>query len=134
MSFIRYDTGDLGFVLDKSCPCGRGYRLLKEITGRQQEFLISPEGKQIHGEFFSHIFWQIEGVKEFQVIQERMDKIIVRIKPEENFDKRQLQFIEKTIKKRSNNWKVKFEISDKLEKTSAGKYKFIINNLGNNDG
>ena len=132
MPFIRYDTGDLGYALDEFCPCGRGYRLLREVTGRQLEFLISPEGKKIYGGFFSHMLRDIGEVKEFQVVQEKVDEITIRINPEENFDKRQLQFIRKAVKKRSNNWKVKFEMSDEFEKTLAGKYKFIINNLGNN--
>jgi phenylacetate-CoA ligase len=129
MPFIRYDTGDLGYIIDDVCGCGRESKLLKEVVGRQQEMLETPEGKYIHGEFFTHIFWEIDGVKEFQVAQDRLDKIIIKIVPEEYFDKKQLDKIRDVIRKRSERWVVEFKFVDVVEKTGAGKHKFIINNI-----
>jgi len=129
MPFIRYDTDDLGYITEKACSCGRGYKLLKEIVGRQQEMLQTPEGVYIHGELFSHIFWEINGVKEFQVIQEKIDKIVIKIVPEEDFDEKQLDKIREIIRKRSEGWSVEFKFVEKIERLVAGKYKFIINNM-----
>ncbi len=129
MPFIRYDTGDLGYIVDSVCGCGRGHKLLKEIIGRQQEMLETPEGKYIHGEFFTHIFWEINGVKEFQTVQEKIDKIIIKIIPEEYFDEDQLDIIRKIIRKKSEGWNVEFKFVDKIERTGAGKYKFVINEI-----
>jgi len=128
MPFIRYDTADIGTVLPEGeiCSCGRGHRLLKEIVGRQQEMLETPEGRYIHGEFFTHIFWETHGVKEFQVVQDRLDTIVIKIVPEEDFDERQLGKIRETIKKRSEKWDIEFEFVDEIERTEAGKYRFII--------
>ncbi|HEC93026.1 MAG TPA: phenylacetate--CoA ligase family protein [Candidatus Atribacteria bacterium] len=131
MPFIRYDTGDMGYILSEedTCPCGRGYRLLKEIIGREQEFLITPEGKHIHGEFISHIFWGIEGVKEFQIIQEKIDTLSIIIVPEKDFNENQVEKIKKIIAIRSPKWKVEFNIVDKIDKTKSGKYRPVINKL-----
>ena len=129
MPFIRYDTGDLGYIVDSVCGCGRGHKLLKEIIGRQQEMLETPEGKYIHGEFFTHIFWEINGVKEFQTVQEKIDKIVIKIIPEEYFDEDQLDIIRKIIRKKSEGWNVEFKFVDKIERTGAGKYKFVINEI-----
>jgi phenylacetate-CoA ligase len=126
MPLLRYNTGDWGNIIDDICACGRGHKLLKEIVGRQQEILKTPEGKYIHGEFFTHIFWEIDGVKEFQVIQKNLDQIIIKIVPEENFDEGQLSKIREIIKKRSEGWHIEFNLADKIERTSAGKYKFVI--------
>lgn len=129
MPFIRYDTGDLGYIIDDVCGCGRGYKLLKEVVGRQQEMLQTPEGKYIHGEFFTHIFWEVGGVKEFQVVQEALDRIVIKIVPEEDFDEKQLDKIREIIRKRSEGWNVEFKFVDTIDRTRAGKYKFIINNI-----
>jgi phenylacetate-CoA ligase len=130
MHFIRYDTGYLGYIIDDICGCGRGYKLLKEVVGRQQEMLETPEGKYIHGEFFTHIFWEIDRVKEFQVVQEKLDKIVIKIVPEEDFDEKQLDKIREIVRKRSEGWNIKFKFVDEIERTGAGKYKFIINEMG----
>lgn len=129
MPFIRYDTKDLGHIVSDVCGCGRGSKLLKEIVGREQELLETPEGKFIHGEFFTHIFWEIKGVKEFQIVQNKLDKITVKMVVEENFDEKQMDKIREIIKRRSSEWKVEFMLVDQIERTKAGKYKFIINNV-----
>ena len=131
MPFIRYDTGDLGYITDEACRCGRKYKLLKEVVGRSVDIFVTPEGKNIHGWFFLYIFWKYcKGVKEYQVIQEKLDKIVIKIVPEENFDERQLDIIREVIKKRSKGWNVEFKFVNKIERTGAAKYKFIINNMG----
>ncbi|TAJ44250.1 hypothetical protein CUJ86_09530 [Methanofollis fontis] len=129
MPFIRYDTGDRGILGEKTCKCGRNAPLLKKITGRQQEFLETPEGLFIHGEFFSHIFWEINGVKEFQIIQDKINEIIIYIVPETNFDTNQLKIISKYIQKKSNGWNVEYKIVNKIQKPASGKWKFVIRDI-----
>jgi phenylacetate-CoA ligase len=129
MPFIRYDTGDIGHIISENCRCDRGYRLLKNVTGRQQEMLLTPEGKYVHGEFFTHIFWEINGVKEFQVLQKTLNKIVIKIVPENDFDDKQLVQISEYIRKRSKGWDVEFNLINNIERSVAGKYKFVINEL-----
>jgi phenylacetate-CoA ligase len=130
MPFIRYDTGDLGHIINDNCGCGRGSRLLKEVIGRQQEMLKTPEGKSIHGEFFTHVFWEIRGVKEFQIIQRKLEVITINMVLEKDFDEHQLDTIREIVKRKSEEWEVEFNYVDRIERTSyAGKYKFVINEL-----
>ena len=122
----------MGSITNEICSCGRGYKLLKEVVGRQQEMLETPEGKYIHGEFFTHIFWEIDGVKEFQVVQEKIDTIVIKIVPEDDFNEKQLDKIREIVRERSEGWTVEFKFVDAIKRTGAGKYKFIINNIGEN--
>ena len=131
MPFIRYDTGDLGHIIDDVCGCGRRYKLLKEVVGRSVDVLVTPEGKNVHGWFFLYIFWEhCEGVKEYQVVQEKLDTIVIKIVPEYDFDEKQLDTIREIIRERSEGWNVEFKFVDEIKRTGAGKYKFIINNIG----
>lgn len=130
MPFIRYDTGDIGHIILENCNCGRGSKLLKEIVGRSVDILITPEGKHIHGEFFTHIFWEIPHVKEFQIKQAQIDRLVFNIIPEPDFDEANLERIRKAIKVRSSGWKIDFHLVDTIERTHAGKHKFVINELG----
>ena len=135
MPFIRYDTGDLGYIIDDTCGCGRGYKLIKEIVGRGQEFLIDPTGRYIHGAaFYYEIILELDTVneiKEIQVIQKSQDKIILKIVSTNNFDESQVYKIREIVRKRFSGLDVEFKFVDKIEKTRAGKYKFIINEIGN---
>ncbi len=132
MPFIRYDTGDIGTISDELCSCGRGHMLLKEIAGRQQELLLTPEGKYIHGEFFSHIIWEIDNIIEFQVVQEDLHTIVIKIIPDGVFDRKQNDTIIDYIHRRSPTWNVKIQLVDKIDKTIGGKYRFVINNMNTN--
>jgi phenylacetate-CoA ligase len=129
MPFIRYETGDIGNLAGDPCGCGRGYPLLKEVIGRQQEMLITPEGKHIHGEYFTHIFWEIPHVKEFQIVQKRVDSLIIYIVPEEGFNEKDLERVRSVIRSRSEGWSVQFQCVDSIDRSSAGKYKFVISEI-----
>ena len=130
MPFIRYDSGDLGHITNDICGCGRGYKLLKEVVGRQYEVLKTPEGKYVFGGFFTKNLLKIDGVKEYQIVQKKIDKITIKIVPKEDFDEKQLDKIREIIRERSEGWNVEFEFVDKIERTGAGKYKFIRNEIG----
>lgn len=131
MPFLRYDTGDKGFLVNEPCPCGRGYPLLREILGRQQEMLITPEGKHIHGEFFTHIFWEIPHVREFQIVQVALERLVIKIVPEPAFDEECLRGVQDIIHSRSPEWDVEFKLVDVIDRSRAGKYKFVINEVFN---
>jgi phenylacetate-CoA ligase len=130
MPLIRYACGDEGSITDEVCGCGRGYSLLKEVIGRSTDVLITPDGKNIHGWFFLYIFWDYgTGIKEYQVVQETLEKIVVKIVPEDGFDEKQLDRVREIVNMRSPGWDIEFKYVDAIERTSAGKYKFIINKL-----
>ncbi len=129
MPFIRYQTGDIGQISEETCSCGRKTKLLKEISGRQLEMLLTPEGKYVNGAFFLYIFWEISNVKEFQVIQKTLHKIIIKMVVEDDFDEKQLEHITSLTKTRSEEWDIEFHIVDQIERTQNGKYRFIISEL-----
>lgn len=137
MPFIRYNTGDIGHIINETCGCGRGSKLLKEVIGRQHEMLQTPEGKFVYGGFFNHIIKEIDGVVEFQVTQKKLDKIIINMVLEKDLDEKQLDTIREQldtireiVKKKSSGWEVEFKYVDKIERTSyAGKYKYVVSEL-----
>lgn len=130
MPFIRYNTGDIATITTDRCTCNRNSLLLRDIVGRSVDYLITPEGKHVHGWFFLYIFWEyLQGIKHYQVIQNSIDVINIKIVKEDNFSDEILEKIRKAIAVRSLGWKVEFEFVDEIKRTSAGKFKFIINNL-----
>lgn len=86
MPLIRYEIGDVGEFLAEACPCGRGFPLLKDIKGRVTSTITAPNGAYIHGEYFTHLFYNQPGVAAFQVRQRALDRIEVAIQPAAGFD------------------------------------------------
>ena len=71
MPFIRYDTGDVGrFLSDEPCACGRLTARLAPVMGRQSDTIRTASGKLIHGEYFTHLLYGTNAVREFQFVQE----------------------------------------------------------------
>lgn len=128
--FIRYDTGDIGTIKVKD----DGTQILTNVVGRQQEILITPDGKYIHGEFFSHIFWDVKYVNRFQVIQVDLHHIDIKIVPEEGFSNSQIKQITDFIYEKCPNWNVHIDLVDEIDTTRSGKYRFVINEIEQNSG
>jgi len=132
MPFIRYATSDDAYIIEDICECRRGYKLLKEVIGRSVDFLVTPEGKNVHGWFFLYIFWEYcKGIKEYQVVQKTTDEIQIKLVIEDDFDDTQLEKIKQIIGSKSPTWKIIFNFVDEIKRTEAGKFKFIINEMQN---
>ncbi|MFQ5669631.1 MAG: phenylacetate--CoA ligase family protein [Acidobacteriota bacterium] len=71
MPLIRYETGDIARASrEGSCRCGRGLPLLGPVRGRACDFISTPDGRLIHGEFFTHLFYGKRCVRAFAVHQD----------------------------------------------------------------
>ncbi len=129
MPFIRYETEDIGALTADSCPCGRGYRLLSELVGKSVDVLITPEGTHVHGWFFATVLEHAKGVREYQVVQETIDTVMIRIVPDDGFDSHEMDSIRNHVREISAGWNVEFILVDRIDRTQAGKYKYIVNRV-----
>lgn len=77
LPLIRYDLGDIGVLSSSSCNCGRPFPLLEKIEGRLSDVLILAKGRIVFPDDLAEIFYPIEEVEKFQVIQESHAKIKV---------------------------------------------------------
>jgi phenylacetate-CoA ligase len=76
---IRYENGDVGEWSAQACPCGRPFPLLARIVGRKSDFIHTPSGKLVHGEFFTHLFYDQPQVQSFQVVQSSLQRLQVDV-------------------------------------------------------
>lgn len=77
MPLIRYKTEDL-ISLDKkqeSCSCGRHFPLIKEVFGRSQDILITPDRRFIANVFV--MFNLLSGIEWYRVVQESLTEFKV---------------------------------------------------------
>ena len=79
MPLIRYRIGDTAKIKNKKCSCGRGFKLLENVTGRITDHFIKKDGTIVHGEYFTHLFYFKDWIKKFQVIQKDYNLIVCSI-------------------------------------------------------
>jgi phenylacetate-CoA ligase len=76
MPLIRYDIGDIGIFSEDACSCGRKLPLIKSIEGRQDDFIILPDGKMISPRIPVYVINEkISDLRQFKIIQHKEDKI-----------------------------------------------------------
>jgi phenylacetate-CoA ligase len=125
--FIRYLNGDMGSLREDVCPCGRGYHLLDNLAGRSSD-IIHLNGKYIHGEFFTHLFYGRPEVKQFQAVQETANRLVIRIVTRgDNFDSAPILTAIREMVGEETELSVK--LVDEIPPTSSGKYRFTVNNM-----
>ncbi len=130
MPFIRYRTGDIGQAGNAKCPCGRGLEVMEVLRGRTTDFIIAPDGRWVHGLALIYIVRAIPGVGEYQIVQNDVDSISVRIVPDDSFPHGGERLIEKGFAQRLGaQVKVTVEQSDRIIPDKSGKYRYIISQV-----
>lgn len=122
MPFIRYKIGD-------TATMNTNIGLITEIDGRNEDYIITPEGTRIMR--FDYLFKNTPQIKECQVVQNELGKIVIRIVLRKDCVPKN---IEKEIMKEvrlmiSPIIHVDFEYVEAIERSKTGKIKAVKSNL-----
>lgn len=140
--FIRYRTTDIASTpISTSCDkCGRHYYpVFPNVEGRLEDFIVTPQGALVSPAVITHPFKDLTTIKDTQVVQKDVNLIIVRAVPNEASDSEALQtelsqlcqdlraIIGETVQ-------VRWEIVDEIERSSSGKFKWIMSEVSREVG
>jgi phenylacetate-CoA ligase len=82
MPLIRYRVGDVGISGgEQKCSCGRGFELLASVQGRDTDVVVTPSGNRLIVHFFTGLIEGFEEIDCFQVLQEVIGSIVIRVVP-----------------------------------------------------
>jgi len=130
---IRYQTGDYAVLKKGYCDrCFRQYPLIKEIVGREQDYIITEDGRFISltALIFGQHLKSFSKTKKMQIEQREIGKIIVQIVPSSTFTQEDeieiRQVIQKCVRR---GLMVTSEYPDDIEPTSSGKHPFLKQHL-----
>lgn len=130
MPLIRYNIKDIAIMGKEECSCGRGLPLLDSIEGRDTEIVITPNGNFLVVHFFTILFEYIEGVDQFQVIQEKIDELNIKIVKNDKFTEKDKNYIFSEIKKHAGDEiNINLEFTDSIPPTRSGKRRFVISKV-----
>jgi phenylacetate-CoA ligase len=79
MPFIRYDQGDVARRSARQPVCGRGFPLMDSVCGRAGDYVLLPTGRKLTPHPFFLVLDHAIGVGQWQIIQDRVERITVRM-------------------------------------------------------
>ncbi len=135
MPFIRYNMGDMAQQKESmQCECGRGLPLIEKVHGRSSDFILHPDGRLIHGEFFSHAFYGMEKIKQFQIIQNTLDNIDINIVATDILSSDEKgEISRKVYSELGSNINIHIKETDNIPTPPSGKFRFAISKVAKKD-
>lgn len=131
MPLIRYDIGDTAIFSDEVCSCGRHFPVIKKIIGRKDDVLIMEDGREVGR--LDPVFKGLHSIKEAQIIQTDYANIILKIVPDEDFEKKDVNSVVLELKKRlGSNVSVDVDIVEEIKRTKSGKFRSVISKVRKN--
>jgi phenylacetate-CoA ligase len=128
MPLIRYETGDLALESDERCPCGRATRVLRGIDGRIEDYVRTPDGKMAIG--MNQVFEWVPGAREMQIVQNRLDRITVRIVRRESYGESDTKALLQELRNRlGDEIAIDIDFVDGIPRAANGKFRAVVSTL-----
>jgi len=128
--FIRYRQGDRVAGLSETtapCPCGRQAPALGRIEGRQDDVLVTPDGRRVGR--LDPVFKGGMAIREAQIVQVTREEIEVRIVPASGYSEKDAQAIAARVRDRMGPVRVKVVTMKALARGTNGKFRAVISLL-----
>ena len=130
MPIVRYRTGDMGRLLTGTCACGRALPRLESVEGRRTDFLVTPSGRLLHALAIIYPLRETASIKQFQVVQEAVDKVNIRVVPDASFSaEERRQLLQKAEGVLGAGIDIVIECVATIPPLASGKYRYVISNV-----
>ncbi len=127
LPFIRYVNGDRAVAGFDLCPCGRGLPLLKKVVGRQLDTLETPDGRKVPGEFFPHLLKEFPCIRRFQVVQEKVEQITLKLVVDGGFTLSDKDTLLREVRICTGPAvDIQLQLVDDIPLTGAGKHRVVV--------
>jgi phenylacetate-CoA ligase len=125
---IRYRVGDSVVLAGGECPCGRSGPLVERVEGRIEDFIVTPDGRQVGR--LDHVFKKADQVYEAQLFQERVEELEVRIVARPGFGADDQMEIEEELRLRLGpSIALHFRFVPEIARGANGKFRFAVSRV-----
>jgi phenylacetate-CoA ligase len=97
---------------------------------------VTEDGRRVHGEFFTHLFYGEEWVEKFQVVQESERLITISVVPSDPTLEPEASYRDQMDKIRGDihaamgeECEVQFEFREEIPPSESGKYRYTISKV-----
>jgi phenylacetate-CoA ligase len=130
---IRYNLEDLGVLIDDKCSCGKSFPLMRVTGGRKRDVVQLPNGRRLSALAVYGGLAFIQGIKQFQLIQEKNDYFSVRIVKGREFTDKTVNEIIQKLRQRLGNVQAEVSVTDNIPREKSGKFRPFVTNVPLND-
>jgi len=128
--FIRYKIGDIGKWATHECTCGRKLPLLESVEGRTFDLIIGTNNNRVPGNYFTLLRNKVSGIVQFQIIQERVGLLEVRLKVNEEYhESNDTKLIALMKEKLGEDMNIIVKHVPIINTTKSGKFRWVISDL-----
>lgn len=127
---IRYNIEDIAEPCKSDVRDQFSFSKIKNIDGRSSEVVALPDGGKLVVHYFTILFEYYKGIDHFQIMQDKINNLIINLVINKEYKKEDEKRIIKQIKKDTNN-KVKINIHyiRRIKETLSGKRRIIISEI-----
>ena len=130
MPLIRYRTGDYVRLVEEGEKLEYPVPAASDVAGREQEFLLSGTGRKISLTAFNMHDSVFDGLYSVQFFQEHPGVAEFRYVAGPRFEANRLRVIEEGIRRKlGDDFVVTFRHVSEVDKTPAGKHKWLVTSL-----
>lgn len=130
MPFIRYRTYDMAVNTNKTCECGRSYKLIKRIDGRKQEFFVDGSYNNITFTRSHDPLWAVKDkIWAYQYVQDEPGKVILNIHWKDKYNSADIETIRREFKRFYPSLNIQIRNVEYIERTKGGKFKYLKQNI-----
>jgi len=130
MPLLRYRTGDVSTFRQERCPCGRELALIEPVETKVEDIITTRDGRFISASNLTYAFKPLTHIGESQIIQEDVDRIVVRVVAGDGYcradEQRLVQGLQEKLGARMN---IAIERVDHIPRTPTGKFRFTISKV-----
>lgn len=129
---IRYRIGDRIKLApqEKKCRCGSFFPLVEKIEGRSTDYILSPTHGKVNLGNISNSTKGVEGIIQFQVIQEVIGSVDVLVVARPAFnEKEKSKFVAALAERFGPQMLIKVQVVAEIPKEKSGKFRIVKNLL-----
>src|SRR5690606_14991289 len=130
---IRYDIGDSITLEDstKICTCGNNNPLVKEILGRIDDYVYSPENGKINLGNVSNTLKDTKGIVRFQAVQNDLNEIVIFTVVDHTIYNATIEkkFIHNWKDRIGDSMKISIKYVEDIPVEKSGKFRIVKNNI-----
>ena len=132
MPLIRYETSDIAAPVAGYCSSGIGLSRMTSVAGRLQDLILTPNGDHIDAYFFSYLFMRFTEIHWFQVVQQELKKLLIRIYAPYGFSAKTKDLATERIHHHTGfKFEIDFEILSEMPDSPTGKFRLCISEIMN---
>ena len=130
MPFIRYKTSDITAIKTDQCSCGRYMPRFKGITTKDEDIVVTPEGRLVSSSVLTHPFKPLNSIIESQIVQKEIDLLRIKIVRREDYTENDSALLVSALQERVGpKMHIELEFVEYIPRTEAGKFRWVISKV-----